>query len=232
MDRSGEIVDLTHALNAQTPTWGGSCGFKHLVKADYSESHTHTKFLLQGFEMNAGVGTHMDAPIHCFKGGMSISDIPVEQFILPLIVLDVSKKADAHFQIDSKEIHNFEKAHGKIPKGSLVIAHTGWSQYWQQPARYRNADNNGVCHFPSFHGEVAEILFDRGVSGVAIDTLSPDLGLDGTFPMHELFLGNRNYLIENVANTHLLPPVGATGIVLPMKIEGAAEAPVRFIAFL
>jgi kynurenine formamidase len=226
------LIDLTHVLNSNVPTWDGSCGFKNLITGDYSESLTHTKFQFQCLEMRAGIGTHMDAPCHCIKGGISIADIALKQLVLPLIVIDVSSHAHANYEISVNDIITFEKTHGIIPSGSLVIGYTGWSKYWNDPIQYRTADENGQVHFPSFNHKAAEILLDRDISGIAIDTLSPDIGVDGYFPVHELFLGAGKYLIENVANAHLLPSIGAYGIVLPLKLFEGAEAPVRFIAFV
>lgn len=226
------LIDLTHPLDSKIPTWDGSCGFKNLMTADYSESLTHTKFQLQCLEMNAGVGTHMDAPSHCIEGGINIADIALKQLVLPLIVIDVSAYSHANYEIDVNDLITFEKKYGTIPSGALIIGYTGWSHHWNNPIQYRHADEKGQVRFPSFNHRAAEVLLDRGVSGIAIDTLSPDLGIEGYFPVHELFLGAGKYLIENVANAHLLPPIGAYGVVLPLKVSGAGEAPVRFIAFV
>lgn len=227
-----KIIDLTHELHAEIPTWDGSCGFQKSLTADYTDFLTPTQFQIQSLTMRAGIGTHMDAPCHCIRGGKGIADIALTELFLPLIVLDVSAKAHAEYLIDIHDILAFEKIHGTIPPQSLVIGYTGWSRYWNDPIHYRNADENEQVHFPSFDEKAAEILFDRGISGIGIDTLSPDLGIDGYFPVHQLFLGNGKYLIENIANAHLLPPVGAYGIVLPIKISEGAEAPVRFIGFI
>lgn len=227
-----QLIDLTHALHPEVPTWDGSCGFHQSIKKDYSNSRSDTNFLNQSIDMHAGVGTHMDAPCHCFKGKMSIADIALTQLVLPLFVIDVSAKADAHYQIDLADIAAFENKHGRIPSNSLVIGYTGWSRYWDNPIKYRNPDENGHLHFPIFHAEAAALLLERGVAGIAIDTLSPDLGIKGCYPIHELFLGAGKYIVENVNNANLLPAVGATGLLLPMKIAGGAEAPVRFIALV
>lgn len=226
------LIDLTHALDSNIPTWDGSCGFKSWTTNDYSENLTHTKFQCQCLEMNTGIGTHMDAPYHCIKGGKSIADITLKQLVLPLIVIDVSSRAGANYEISINDIMNFEKTHGTIPPGSLAIGYTGWSKYWNDPIQYRNADEKGELHFPSFSRKAAETLLERDVSGIAIDTLSPDVGVGGVFPVHELILGAGKYLIENVAHAHLLPAIGAYGVVLPLKIFQGAEAPVRFIAFV
>lgn len=227
-----ELIDLTHTLHPEVPTWDGSCGFHLAIKKNYSNSVAETNLLNQSIEMHSGVGTHMDAPCHCFKGKIGIADIALTQLVLPLIVLNVSAKADANYQIDIADITFFENQHGRIPSDSLVIGYTGWSRYWNNPVKYRNPDAKGHLHFPIFHEESAALLLERGVAGIAIDTLSPDLGVDGRYPVHELFLGAGKYIVENVNNAHLLPATGAMGFLLPMKIKGGAEAPVRFIAAL
>ena len=226
------MIDLTHPLNPQVPTWDGSCGFQQVITCNYADCSSKPQFQVQKLEMQAGVGTHMDAPSHCFPNGVSIDQIPLSQLVLPLVVLDVSKKSHAEYRISCDDVLTFEQAHGKIPSGSLVIGYTGWSRFWDAPERYRNADSSGQMHFPCFDSEAAQLLLEREVSGIAIDTLSPDRAHDGTFPVHEIFLGAGKYIIENVANAHLLPPTGALAVVLPMKIAEASEAPVRFIAFL
>ncbi len=229
--KSQTFVDLTHPLNAQVATWVGSCGFQHILKRDHDDCSTQTKFRSFRVEMNAGIGTHMDAPTHCFPNGISIAEIPLKELVLPIVVLNVAEKADVDYQITVQDVLDFESKHGLIPSRSLVIGYTGWSRFWNAPEKYRNADSSGQVHFPTFSKEAAQILFERKISGIGIDTLSPDTGTLGYFPTHEIFLGAGKYIIENVANADLLPPVGAWAIALPLKIENGSEAPVRLIGF-
>ncbi len=140
-----KIVDLTHPLNAEVPTWSGSCGFCVEVKKDYDQV-----FRVNQLKMHAGVGTHMDAPSHRFQGGLSIAEIPLEQLIVPACVIDVSKKADADYEISTQDVEAYEQAHGAIPKGALVIGYTGWERFWLDAAAYRNVDEQGQMHFPAF----------------------------------------------------------------------------------
>ncbi|EEZ95813.1 conserved hypothetical protein [Legionella longbeachae D-4968] len=42
-------------------------------------------------------------------------------------------------------------------------------------------------------------------------------------------LQNKKYIVENICNTSRLPPSGAYSMVLPMKIAGLTEAPIRLI---
>ena len=165
----------------------------------------------------------MDAPAHCIPGGAAVADIPLEQLITACVVIDVSAKADKNYSVSRADIHEFEQRHGTIAKNTFVMIHTGWERFWQQPEKYRN---NLV--FPCVSRAAAELLIERNIAGLGIDTLSPDRADDG-FPVHRVILGAGKYIIENIANSNQLPPVGASVMVLPIKIEAGTEAPVRLI---
>ena len=75
---------------------------------------------------------------------------------------------------------------------------------------------------------MAEHLLARNIAGIGIDTLSPDRP-DSGFPVHQLLLGADKYIIENVANPQQMPKTGGFALVLPMKIQGATEAPTRLV---
>lgn len=53
-------IDLTHDISENIPTWSGDCGFKHTDIIKYEDCTTECKFLVQRFEMFAGIGTHID----------------------------------------------------------------------------------------------------------------------------------------------------------------------------
>ena len=88
----------------------------------------------------------------------------------------------------------------------------------------------GVCHFPGLAASGAQLLADRNVNGVGVDSMGVDPGVLRGFPAHLLLLKVNIVLIENLANLGLVPPTGATGFILPMKIKDAPEAPVRAMA--
>lgn len=218
-------IDLTHRLTPDVPTWDGSCGFRARMVTDYNQSCRVFRYDM------AGTGTHIDAPNHFIPGAMSVADIPLQQLIVPACVMNIADKAHADYLITAEDIEDFENMHGKIPANSLFIAYTGWSQYWQQPQRYRNPDANNVLHFPAYSTASAELLIARDVAGIAIDTLSPD-STDLTFPVHQIILGAGKYIVENVANAQLLPPTGAEILVMPLKIDEGTESPLRLVALI
>ena len=219
-----KFVDLTQPLTKTAPTWNGSCGFCIELKKDYDRI-----FRVQQLKMHAGVGTHMDAPSHRFPNGISIGEIPLEQLIVPLCILDVSHKVNADYEISAQDIKIYEKTHGIIDPHSFVIGFTGWSRYWTDAIQYRNLDSEGRMHFPAFSEESAELLLKRDVVGLGIDTLSPDCA-NQEYPVHRLILGAGKYITENIGDCSQIPPKGAYVISLPLRAEGCTECPIRIIA--
>lgn len=216
------LIDLTHALSPQTPSWTGKCGFDQEIKLDYSTSG----FRVQKLKMHAGIGTHMDAPAHCNPGALTIAEIPLEQLIAPCVVIDVTGKSHELYTTSVEDIELFESVYGCIEPGSFVIIYTGWSRHWEDPVRYRN---NHL--FPSVSKEAAEFLLTRDIVGIGIDTLSPDRPEDG-FPVHEAVLGAGKYIIENIANAERMPFKQSYSIALPIKTNDGTEAPVRLIGIV
>lgn len=218
-----EAFDLTHTLTPDIPHWHRVCGFQSELIADYDQGYRgHT------LQMFAGIGTHIDAPAHFFEDACDIASISLNKLIAPVCLINVSEKAHADYFISYIDIIEFEKAYGRIPEQSVVIAYTGWSKRWQNAASYRNEDENGNMHFPGFSEESVRLLLERNIAGIGIDTLSPD-GSNNHFPVHKLLLKKDCYIIENIANAQLLRPIGDYIAALPLKIKDGTEAPSRII---
>ncbi|MEP7337650.1 MAG: cyclase family protein, partial [Acidobacteriota bacterium] len=87
-------------------------------------------------------------------------------------------------------------------------------------------------HFPGISREAAELLAQRKIDAIGIDTASIDYGQSKDFIVHQVLYGANIYGLENVANLERLPAKGATLIALPMKIKGGTGGPARIIALL
>lgn len=218
------FTDLTHTLSPEIAQWDMGCGFQHKNHIDYSDSKTEIKFRAQQITMSAGIGTHMDAPAHCFPDSLCIADIPLSHLISPCVVINVSNKSHEKYQVSIDDIKEFENQYGVIQQNTFVIIYTGWERFWLQPDKYRN---NLI--FPCVSKSAAELLMGRNINGIGIDTLSPDCITSG-FPVHQLFLGAGKYIVENIAHANQLPAIGAYSFVLPIKIKEGTEAPIRLIA--
>jgi kynurenine formamidase len=211
-----KIIDLTHPLNTNIPTWDGLRGFS--LENDEIRMFTSS-------------GTHIDAPAYFSENGFSVDTIPLPQLVAPACVIDLSKRATEKTVVSPEDITHFEASFGPIAPNSLVIAYTGWSRHWPDMKTYRNEDVHGQLHFPTWGVPALEMLLTRQIAGVAIDTLALE-PLNSSFPGHNLLMRANKYIIENIANCHLLPPKGATIITLPLKIEKGSESPARVVALI
>lgn len=221
-----KLIDLTHTLSGEIPTWDGSCGFELATIKDYKDFTEPDLFRVQKITCGAGSGTHMDAPAHVVLGGVTIDQLDLNNFFGDCVLIDVSAQADENYVIAPRVVDEFEKEHGRIQSRSFVIFYTGWDKYWENTDKYRNG-----FLFPSVHVSTAEMLLQRDIAGIGTDTLSCDRGDQG-FPVHQAILGAGKYLVENIANARELPPTGAKILVLPLKIRHGTEAPVRLVALV
>ncbi len=221
-----KLIDLTHTLHQNIPTWEGACGFKHNLCSDYSECEGEFKFRTHKIQMNEGIGTHIDSPSHSIEGGKFIHELDINELCMLCYVIDISGKAHESYIMQREDIINFEKTHGEIMPGSCVLVKTGWEKFWNDSAKYHN---NYI--FPSISLSAAELFLSKGVEALGIDTLSPDRPDQG-FPVHQLFLGRGKILIENVANLDKMPKAGAYIMILPLKIQNGTEAPIRLVGLI
>ena len=225
------IVDLTHPLAAHYPAWPGDAKpFDATLNATIEKNGYFTRRVtfLEHF------GTHLDAPAHFTKGGATVEKIAPEKLFAPAVVLDVRAEGarNADYLLPIAKIAAWEKAHGRIPAGAIVLLRTGWAARWPDQARYRNADAAGAMHFPGFSVEAVKLLLERKVVGLGIDALSIDYGASKDFAAHTLSHASGLYHLENLADLSALPESGATLIVAPIKLEGGSGGPARVFALL
>ncbi|MCI0549367.1 MAG: cyclase family protein [Anaerolineae bacterium] len=228
--RFKRAVDLTHVITEDFPTYFGTQNL---------DIETLFTFDPNGFNMYRWhlvehTGTHMDAPFHFSPDGMSADQLPLSMLIVPLVVVDIREKAEENpdAQLTLEDLRRWERRHGRIPKDACMAMNSGWSDKVNTP-EFRNADSNGVMHFPGFHVEAVEFLLEeRRVNGIAVDTLSLDYGPSADFATHYRWLPTNRWGMEAVANLDALPPRGATLIVGSPKIAGCTGGISRLIALV
>lgn len=104
---------------------------------------------------------------------------------------------------------------------------SGWGDHVNDP-RFRNADDDGVMHFPGFHVDAAEMLMEEAdVAGIAVDTLSLDHGPSPDFATHYAWLPTNRWGLECVASLDEVPAAGATLVVGAPKHRGGTGGPAR-----
>lgn len=224
-----QVLDLTQPLQLGMASTPDDTPFRMTRVVDYDQGYRKYKLEIAG-----SIGTHVDAPAHFFDGKRTIMQLPVDELMVEVVVLDVRAKVDTtpDYLITANDIDDWEAAHGEVPIGSLLIANTGWHKRFSDPAKYANQDAAGVMHFPGFSKAAAQLLVERDVVGVGIDTLSVDHGMSKTFEAHKVILAANKYQLENLANLDMLPATGARVIIAVLPIVGGTEAPARVVALV
>lgn len=223
------VVDLTHTLRVDFPTFGGTPAFE--MEPVFTQARDG--YNLNRFSYAEHVGTHFDAPIHFSAQGATVDRIPVESLVCPLVVLDLRARAAAEpdLQVTPEDIAVHEAAHGAIPAGACLALNTGWEARVAGPG-FRNLDAGNVMRFPGFRPDVAGLLLARNVAGVAVDTLSLDRGSSADFGFHTAWLGAGRWGIECIAGLTGLPQTGATLVAGAPKIAGGTGGHGRVLALL
>ncbi len=225
------VVDLTYAIDDKLVKWPGDT---RVFEARPNASVEKNGYFTRSFWMLEHYGTHMDAPIHFPPGKAPVDQIPPERLFGPAVVIDVRAEGekDADYRLTVERVQRWEKAHGRISAGSIVLLQTGWAARWPDEARYRNQDAAGVMHFPGFSVAATRLLLERRISGIGIDTLSADYGASKDFEVHRVALGAGIYQLENLTDLFALPETGAFLAVAPIKLAGGSGGPCRVFAIL
>lgn len=232
-----KVIDLTYSFDEHTIFWPTAKPFQlEIVSAAKTEAGFW--YAANNICLAEHGGTHMDAPIHFAEGKWAADEVPVQQLIGPAVVIDVQAQAgkNADYRLTVADLEAWEKTHGRIPSGAMVLMLSGWGARWPDKKRYLGTDQPGDVanlHFPGFSKEAAEFLVSqREIDAIGVDTPSIDHGQSTDFIVHQIINRANKPGLENVANLEKLPAKGATLIALPMKIAKGSGGPARIIAIL
>jgi kynurenine formamidase len=229
---SKKFVDLTHAFGPDTPVWSGF-GQAHFSPA--SDPKTHDPYTIEkdGFhttmyEMVGQYGTHIDPPAHFAPNGMTLDRIPLEQMILPLVVLDDTPylARDPNHGFSIEDLRTWEQQNGPVPKGSFVALRTDMYKDWDSnPERFKRNP------FPAWTLDAIKFLYEqRGVIATGHEALDTDT--TDKMDSETYVLQRGHYQIEAMANLDQVPPTGAVIVVAWPKVRNGLGFPARAFAIL
>jgi kynurenine formamidase len=231
-------VDLTHAYSERTVFWPTSPTRFKLERLAHGQTEGGYFYAANTFSTPEHGGTHLDAPVHFAEQGHTADQVPLDRLMGPAVVIDVTARAaaDRDYRLTDEDVLAFEKEHGQIGPGTIVLLRTGWSRHWPDAKAYLGDDTPGDASklsFPSYGEAAARILVEqRRVGALGIDTASNDYGRSTDFIVHRIAAARNVPGFENLTNLDPLPARGATVIALPMKIEGGSGGPVRVVALV
>jgi kynurenine formamidase len=231
-------LDMTYPFEESTIYWPTAKPFA-LEKLSWGVTAGGWWYASNNFSASEHGGTHVDAPIHFARGGRTIDQVPLEEWIGPAVKIDVSQKCEKNrdYLLAVEDVLGWEKSFGKIPDGAWVIMDTGLdTKYYPQKKMVLGTDKKGEealpeLSFPGFSPESVEFLIkERNIKGIAIDTPSIDCGKSKDFKVHQILCGADKLALENIANLDRLPAVGAELYAIPIPIKDGTGAPARVFA--
>jgi kynurenine formamidase len=225
---STRVVDLTQPLGPSAVLWPGSPQVRARTLTTLESEGYFTRLLTTPEH----AGTHLDAPSHFASGGAHVDAIPANRLVAACAVLDVSEqcRSNPDFALERSQVEELERAEGPIASGAAVLIATGWDAFREEPFRYLGGTTAEDVRFPGLAPSGAELLLERGVVGIGIDTLSVDPGRARDFPVHHLTLPAGLWHLEGLVNLAALPPRGATLFVGALRLVEGSGAPARVLA--
>ena len=186
----GRWIDLSYAYSEETIYWPTEDGFQleELAYGETDQGYFYSSYKISTAEHG---GTHLDAPIHFSRGGMSTEQIPLDRLIAPAVVVDVSARATPDYRIDVADLEGWEREHGLIPDGAILLLRTGWGERWPDRLSYLGTERTGP-------EAVAELLSRHSSGCSPLDYRSTKCRCGGyRHPQHRqwpVFRGPRDHL--------------------------------------
>ena len=209
---SGNWIDVTATLDpATTPVYEGNAPLVFDFQLDMRKGDALS---LSKLSLGAHSGTHIDAPQHFIRDGVSIDKVALDALIGPARVIEIP---DSVQSIDAAELNRHQ-----------------WRDAERVIFRTRSA-MHGWMSSPTFHHDfayvapdAAQLIADAGIKLVGIDYISAEK-FGAPAPLtHRILLGKGIPIVEGMA----LDSVAAGDydlIVLPMKVGGHEGAPARAV---
>lgn len=227
------FTDLTHAFHPGQPHFPA---FPDEERTQPFDVERGEGFTVHHYSLVGQWGTHVDPPSHFVAGARTLDEIPVEQMILPLVVLDISERvrADPDAVPTLDDVARWEQQHGTMPTGSFVALRTDWWKKWPDGPAMANRDAEGVSHAPGWSREVLLDLVERvGVTAVGHEQTDTDPGSAtsaGDYGLELLLLEHDRWQIELMAHLDEVPEAGALIVASWPKPLGGSGFPARVFA--
>ena len=112
------FTDLTHAFHPGQPHFPA---FPDEIREAVFDLEKGDGFTAHRYSIIGQWGTHVDPPSHFIRGGRTLDQIPVEDMVLPLVILDITARvtANADATPTMEDVQAWERRNGAIAPGPL-----------------------------------------------------------------------------------------------------------------
>jgi len=218
-----KIIDLTYPISETMPMYPGT----ETPKLHIAYNHDEYGFMETLISLYSHTGTHIDAPAHLFKNGLTLDKFPIEHYVGKALMIDCRKlKKDEKIPLSLLE----EK--GSAPyQAEFILFLTGHSKLWGALEYFEN--------FPIMSQEVVEWINQRKLKGIGIDAPSFDpvynelaQASDDLRNHRAILKNNQTILLENLCKLEEIGNELFTLCALPLNTSNADGAPARIIAIV
>lgn len=232
-----KYIDLTHAFAPGDPKWTGfgrlsvsaaraASDVPGFISKGQAFDYPHHGAGITAYELPTDqIGTQLDPPAHGNPLGATISDFPATIAVRPLVVIDPSDatRADPGHVASVADVLAWEKRHGRIPAGSVVMFRTDWSKRWNDPVRFTQKP------FPGISLDALKLLhLERHILFHGHEPLDTDMSEN---IVAERWLLSHDFAqAEGVANLDQVPEAGALISIGFARPKGGTGGLARFIA--
>ncbi len=258
------VVDLTVLVSETLPAhWGDHPAFQRWTnnwfvekKNDYGTVFLPSEgpYYSQRYVIDEHTGTQSDFPAHFIPppdsglpnagplGDLTGDKYPLSRMMGPAVVIDVTDLRDQaepgmSARITLERVTAWEKEHGAIQAGEVVLLRTGYSDAYYKPLpeglrlTFQPVTLKSEPAWPAPTPEVMEYLYEKGVWHMGID--APSMGpVDAGQETHMAGLKHGMSWEELLIGLDQLPVRGSYYLALPIKIVDQSGSPTRAIAFV
>jgi kynurenine formamidase len=228
-------IDLTHAITPTMPVWKGfgPSLFAPSVDPVTGQAYTYAK---DGFEATAyrlstdQFGTQLDPPAHWAPEYPAIDELPPTYAVRPLVVISIVPQVskDPAYALRVSDIRAFERRHGRIPAGSVVMVRSDWSERWTDDPVQAKA----LAAEPAFPGVGLDALKFLHLRRHILFHGHEPLDTDTTPTLEgEAWLMHHGYAqAEGVANLDRVPATGCLVDIGFARFRGGLGGYARYVA--
>jgi arylformamidase len=201
------LWDISPAVHAGAPVFPGDTAYSQVWAAQIGPG---CPVNVSAITLSPHVGAHADAPLHYDPEGATIGQVDLAPYLGPCRVIHA---IDAGRLIAPSHL-----AHALADVPPRVLVRT-----------YRQAPQDRFdAALPAFAAETIELLADRGVRLVGIDTASVDPADSKALPSHQVLRRRGLRVLENLVLDDV-PEGDYELIALPLKLTTADASPVRAV---
>lgn len=204
-----KIIDISWPLNAAATAYKD----RHSIMLSEIKTFERDGARETTLTLSCHSGTHVDAPAHFLKDGITIDAVSLNRLIGSCVMLNLETVDEAI----SREV--LEMHAGEIKSGDIVLFRTANS--------LKNPMDKFWSQFIYLDASGAQYLVERGIKAVGIDYL----GIERNQPDHDTHCILMHHDIAIIEGLRLaqVKPGRYEFVCLPLNVLGAEAAPARAI---